>query len=385
MAHGRPRITEDPPPRRTIGDEEQDDLVDHLLAEYRMTLREDRRSLFDRFTEADIVRQVVGVGSVGMRVYLVLLEGRTGADPLFLQAKQAGASVYEAYTQPSAHGNHGERVISGKRLVQTATDIFVGWGTLHGNDYYVRQFRDMKIIPSTDLIAPRLAEFATACGETLARAPAAAGPPPAPTPGPAPPSPSTPTSARARSSPRQWAGSPAPTPTRTSVTTPRWSARSHRAPSNPLRADSRHTAVVALLDLTLGCGEYDRTRALTDGRVRAEGVDLRYVTLDPEEVFFRMARHEEFDAAEFSLSSYVVTLCRGAPFIAIPVFPSKRFRHSCIYVNARAGIEAPADLIGRTVGIPEYQLTAIVWIRGMLAEHYGVPADSGRYRKIGRA
>ena len=177
MAHGRPRITEDPPIRRTIGDEEQDDLVDHLLAEYRMTLREDRRSLFDRFTEADIVRQVVGVGSVGMRVYLVLLEGRTGADPLFLQVKQAGPSVYEAHTQPSAHGNHGERVISGKRLVQTATDIFVGWGTLHGNDYYVRQFRDMKIIPSTDLIAPRLAEFATACGETLARAHARTGDP----------------------------------------------------------------------------------------------------------------------------------------------------------------------------------------------------------------
>ena len=177
MAHGRPRITEDPPLRAAIDDEEQADLVDHLLAEYRMTLREDLRSLFDQFTEADIVRQVVGVGSVGMRVYLVLLEGRTGADPLFLQVKQAGPSVYEAHTQPSAHGNHGERVISGKRLVQTATDIFVGWGTLHGNDYYVRQFRDMKIIPSTDLIAPRLAEFATACGDTLARAHARAGDP----------------------------------------------------------------------------------------------------------------------------------------------------------------------------------------------------------------
>jgi uncharacterized protein (DUF2252 family) len=177
MAHGRPRITEDPPLRAAIDDEEQADLVDHLLAEYRMTLQEDRRSLFDRFTEADIVRQVVGVGSVGMRVYLVLLEGRTGADPLFLQVKQAGPSVYEAHTQPSAHHNHGERVISGKRLMQTATDIFVGWGTLHGNDYYVRQFRDMKIIPSTDLIAPRLAEFATACGETLARAHAKTGDP----------------------------------------------------------------------------------------------------------------------------------------------------------------------------------------------------------------
>jgi uncharacterized protein (DUF2252 family) len=177
MAHGRPRITEDPPVRVTIGDEEQADLVDHLLAGYRLTLREDQRSLFDRFTEADVVRQVVGVGSVGMRVYLVLLEGRTGADPLFLQAKQAGPSVYEAHTRPSRHDNHGERVISGKRLVQTATDIFVGWGSLHGRDYYVRQFRDMKIIPTTDLIAPRLAEFATACGETLARAHARTGDP----------------------------------------------------------------------------------------------------------------------------------------------------------------------------------------------------------------
>ena len=104
-----------------------------------------------------------------MQVYLVLLEGRTGADPLFLQVKQAGPSVYEAEPRPSRHDNHGARVINGKRLVQSATDIFVGWGSLHGKDYYVRQFRDMKIIPTTELIAPRLVEFATACGETLAR------------------------------------------------------------------------------------------------------------------------------------------------------------------------------------------------------------------------
>ena len=156
MAHGRPRITEEPPVRVTIGDDEQAELVDRLLAEYRLTLHDDRRSLFDRFTEADTVRQVVGVGSVGMRVYLVLLEGRTGADPLFLQVKQAGPSVYEAHTQPSRYRHHGARVINGKRLVQSATDIFAGWGSLHGRDYYVRQFRDMKIIPTTDLIAPRL-------------------------------------------------------------------------------------------------------------------------------------------------------------------------------------------------------------------------------------
>ncbi len=177
MAHGRPRIDPDPPLRVTISDQEQADLVSHLLAEYRLTLTEDRRALFDRFTEVDVVRQVVGVGSVGMRVYLLLLEGRSGADPLFLQAKQAGPSVYEEHLRASQHDTHGERVIGGKRMVQAATDIFVGWGSLHGRDYYVRQFRDMKIIPTTELIAPRLAEFATACGETLARAHARTGDP----------------------------------------------------------------------------------------------------------------------------------------------------------------------------------------------------------------
>jgi uncharacterized protein (DUF2252 family) len=177
MAHGRPQITEEPPVRVTISDDEQADLADHLLAGYRLTLQEDRRSLFDRFTLVDAVRQVVGVGSVGMQVYLVLLEGRTGVDPLFLQVKQAGPAVYEAHAQPSRHDNHGARVVHGKRLVQSATDIFVGWGSLHGKDYYVRQFRDMKIIPRTDLIAPRLVEFATACGGTLARAHARTGDP----------------------------------------------------------------------------------------------------------------------------------------------------------------------------------------------------------------
>jgi uncharacterized protein (DUF2252 family) len=175
MASGRPRITEEPPFRVAISDAEQAKLVDQFLAGYRLTLQEDRRVLFDRFTETDTVRQVVGVGSVGMQVYLVLLEGRSGADPLFLQVKQAGPSVYEAHTSPSRHDTHGARVISGKRLIQSATDIFVGWGSMDGRDYYVRQFRDMKIIPTTALIAPRLAEFATACGATLARAHARTG------------------------------------------------------------------------------------------------------------------------------------------------------------------------------------------------------------------
>jgi uncharacterized protein (DUF2252 family) len=177
VAKGRPRITTFPPLRVTLSDDEQEELVDHLIADYRLTLQEDRRALFDKFTEADTVRQVVGVGSVGMVVYLVLFEGRTGADPLFLQFKQAGPSVYETHTRRSARENHGARVVAGKRMVQSATDIFVGWGSLGGRDFYARQFRDMKVIPSTDTIAPRLVQFATACGSTLARAHARSGDP----------------------------------------------------------------------------------------------------------------------------------------------------------------------------------------------------------------
>jgi uncharacterized protein (DUF2252 family) len=177
MARGRPRITTQPPLRVTIDDDEQGDIVDRLLAGYRQTLQDDRRVLFDRFTPVDMVRQVVGVGSVGMVVYLVLFAGRSGSDPLFLQCKQAGPSVYESHTYRSRHGNHGARVITGKRMVQSATDIFVGWGSMGGRDYYVRQYRDMKIIPSTDLIAPVFVPFATACGNTLARAHARSGDP----------------------------------------------------------------------------------------------------------------------------------------------------------------------------------------------------------------
>jgi uncharacterized protein (DUF2252 family) len=175
MVDGRPRIDEDPPIRVTIDDDEQDALTDQLLAGYRMTLQEDRRHLFDRFTPVDLVRQVVGVGSVGMRVYLSLLEGRSGNDPLFLQIKQAGPSVYESHLGPSQHENHGARVIAGKRALQSATDIFVGWGSFQGRDYYVRQFRDMKIVLDIELLAPVLVEFAAACGETLARAHARSG------------------------------------------------------------------------------------------------------------------------------------------------------------------------------------------------------------------
>jgi 4,5-dihydroxyphthalate decarboxylase len=137
---------------------------------------------------------------------------------------------------------------------------------------------------------------------------------------------------------------------------------------------------MARLRLALGCWNYDRTRALVDGSVRPDGIDITYLDMPVEETFFRMARYREFDVAEMSLSSYTVSLHSEArPFIAIPVFPSRFFRHNCIYINRQAGIREPKDLIGKRIGVPEYQMTAPVWIRGILAEHYGVPVDSVRY------
>ena len=134
------------------------------------------------------------------------------------------------------------------------------------------------------------------------------------------------------------------------------------------------------LRLSLACWNYDRTRALSDGSVQPDGIELTYLNLPVEETFFRMLRHREFDVAEMSLSSYAVSLAREPrPFVAIPVFPSRFFRHSCIYVNAKSGIREPRDLVGKRVGTPEYQMTAPVWIRGILAEHYGVPVDSVTY------
>lgn len=140
---------------------------------------------------------------------------------------------------------------------------------------------------------------------------------------------------------------------------------------------------MARLPISLACGPYDRTRALADGRVEIDGVDLRYIHLEPEEIFFRMLNYGEFDVAEMSLSTYLLTHLADGPFIAIPVFPSRMFRHTSVYVNGTAGIGKPQDLVGKTVGVAEYQLTANVWIRGILADHYGVPVASVKYRTGG--
>ncbi len=134
------------------------------------------------------------------------------------------------------------------------------------------------------------------------------------------------------------------------------------------------------LRLTMACWDYDRTRALMEDRVPIDGIELNYLNLPVEETFFRMLRHHEFDVAELSLSSYTVSLFHeNPPFIAIPVFPSRTFRHSCIYVNRDSGIRAPRDLIGKRVGNPEYQMTAAVWIRGILSDEYQVPVSSVTY------
>ncbi len=134
------------------------------------------------------------------------------------------------------------------------------------------------------------------------------------------------------------------------------------------------------LRLTLACWDYDRTRALADGSVAPDGIDLNYLTLPVEETFFRMLRHREFDVAEMSLSSYAVSLLRPDPaFIAIPVFPSRMFRHSCIFVSAKSGIAEPAQLAGKRIGTPEYQMTAPVWIRGILQDEHGVDPASCTY------
>jgi len=130
----------------------------------------------------------------------------------------------------------------------------------------------------------------------------------------------------------------------------------------------------------LSCWNYDRVRALADGRVRPEGIDLNFLDLPVEETFFRMLRNREFDAAELSLSSYTVSLARDPkPFVAIPVFPSRSFRHSGIFISTASGIREPKDLAGKRIASPEYQLTAPVWSRGILQDEYGVRIESCEY------
>lgn len=129
--------------------------------------------------------------------------------------------------------------------------------------------------------------------------------------------------------------------------------------------------------LTLACGEYDRTRALADGSIRPAGFELRYLALNPGELFARMVRDREFDASEMSLSTYLNLRARGDDgLVGIPVFPSRVFRHGYIFVNRDARIGRPEDLAGRRVGTMQWQLTSSLWLRGTLADEHGVQPSS---------
>jgi 4,5-dihydroxyphthalate decarboxylase len=129
---------------------------------------------------------------------------------------------------------------------------------------------------------------------------------------------------------------------------------------------------------------YDRTRALYTGDVQVEGVDLRYLQTGIEELFWRQGRYGEFDAAEFSFGAFIAGVEQAdAPFCAIPVFPSRAFRHSAFYVHADSDVQRPDDLSGRSIGTPEWSMTASLWMRGLLGEHYGLDLESVHWRTGG--
>ncbi len=138
------------------------------------------------------------------------------------------------------------------------------------------------------------------------------------------------------------------------------------------------------LQLSLACAGYDRTRALFDGRVSIDGVDIVPTVLEPEEAFHRAFKYGEFDITEISMSSHTVMTARGeAQYVGVPAFLSRVFRHSGIYINTSKGITRPEDLRGKIIGVPEYQITANVWIRGILSDDYGVSADQVHWRRGG--
>ncbi|MFD4370961.1 DUF2252 domain-containing protein [Streptomyces sp. NPDC058486] len=173
---GGRHLAEDPPLLERVADLDRVGLG-KIFSDYRSSLSEERRLLLDRYTFRDAARKVVGVGSVGTRCFVVLLEGRDGADPLILQIKEAGRSVLEAYLAPTAYPHQGRRVVCGQRLTQAASDIFLGWMTgPEQRHFYWRQLRDMKGSAEVESMTPALLrEYAGLCGRALARAHARSG------------------------------------------------------------------------------------------------------------------------------------------------------------------------------------------------------------------
>jgi hypothetical protein len=189
VVEGRHRIVSQPPviiPMRDLAasyemtPEQARDAVEEQFRVYKATLSNDRRLLLDRFTIVDVARKVVGVGSVGTRAWMVLLQGRDNADPLFLQVKEATSSVLEDHLPKSRYNTPGQRVVEGQRLMQAASDIFLGWtrGVQANRYYYWRQLRDMKASALVELMSPfAMTFYARMCGWTLARAHARSGDP----------------------------------------------------------------------------------------------------------------------------------------------------------------------------------------------------------------
>jgi 4,5-dihydroxyphthalate decarboxylase len=138
------------------------------------------------------------------------------------------------------------------------------------------------------------------------------------------------------------------------------------------------------IPITLACGDYDRTRAIKDGRVTVEGCDVTYLPMEPEEVFHRAFKHQEFDVCELSFSSYMRTMDAGtSPYVGVPAFVSRLFRHAAVYIRTDRGIKHPSDLKGKLIGLPEYQITAVVWLRGIMQDEYGVKPTDIRWRQGG--
>ncbi len=185
---GEPRIISDPPllvpARELVSDDQRHELeerIKQMLGRYRESLKGDRRHLFDSYRFVEMARKVVGVGSVGTRAWVLLMMGRGGHDPLFLQAKEAEASVLEPYAGASEFGNHGERVVEGQWLMQASSDILLGWLPAFGmdgkeRDFYVRQLWDGKRSVEIETLPPKGLEiYGRVCGWTLARAHARSG------------------------------------------------------------------------------------------------------------------------------------------------------------------------------------------------------------------
>ncbi|MEU2233856.1 DUF2252 domain-containing protein [Streptomyces vietnamensis] len=173
---GNRRFVEDPPLLERVTDVDRITLG-KIFSDYRSSLAEERRVLLDRYHYIDAARKVVGVGSVGTRCFVLLLEGRDDGDPLFLQIKEAGRSVLEQYLPPTVYPHQGRRVVSGQRLTQAASDIFLGWMTgPEQRHFYWRQLRDMKGSAEVETMPPAtLRDYARLCGRALARAHARSG------------------------------------------------------------------------------------------------------------------------------------------------------------------------------------------------------------------